>query len=762
MTAILARRRAVLGLVPVALTVALIAGSCTYQTRDLRVSLPTTAQSSFIYDADGRLITTFRGEQHRRNLETIDEVPRILQDAVVAIEDERFWQHQGVDVRALLRAARSNISVDGVLQGGSTITQQYVGRAFLDRTEITVSRKIEEIALALQLERAYSKEFILLQYLNTVNFGEGAYGVLTAAREYFDKDLDELTLAEAALLAGLIQAPSARNPYENRESAIRRREAVLERMLANDWISEREFRQARTEPLRLAPRVATLEEEYEYGYFVEEVRQWILTDPRFGATPDDRVRLLFEGGLHIHTTLRPDVQHAAESALTAILPWEGGPSAAIVVIRNDTGHVEAMVGGRDFFGDSASARFNLATQGGRQAGSGFKPFVLAAALEQGIQISALYPAPSEIELPIPGLEETWEVSNFSETGAGGLMTLREALVRSINTVYAQLMEDVTPDAGVAMAQRLGVASPLQPVLAAVLGSEDVTVLDMAAAYSTFARRGIYIPPTMVTRVTHLDGTLLYEHEPNSTRVLNSRIADEMTDVMTEVVHTGTGRRAAVEGRQVAGKTGTAENFVDAGFTGYTPQYTTAVWVGFPDAQIPMEPPTTERDVTGGSYPAEIFALVMAAVHEGLRAESFPASVPTTTTTQYPQVVEVPSVIDLPLEEATDAIEEAYLDVRLSEVVRDDVEPGTVVNQIPRATELASGGSAVIIEVAVEPPEPDPADLEAVELPGETGGDPDAQDGEGLELEGFDSEGLEAEGGGGQPGGGGGGEAGGGQ
>ena len=762
MTAILARRRAVLGLVPVALAVALFAVSCTYQTRDLRVSLPTTAQSSFIYDADGRLITTFRGEQHRRNLETIDEVPRILQDAVVAIEDERFWQHQGVDVRALLRAARSNISVDGVLQGGSTITQQYVGRAFLDRTEITASRKIEEIALALQLERAYSKEFILLQYLNTVNFGEGAYGVLTASREYFDKDLEELTLAEAALLAGLIQAPSARNPYQNRESAIQRREAVLERMLANEWISAREFRQARTEPLRLAPRVATLEETYEYGYFVEEVRQWILTDARFGATPDERVRLLFEGGLHIHTTLRPAVQHAAERALTTILPWEGGPSAAIVVIRNDTGHVEAMVGGRDFFGDTASARFNLATQGGRQAGSGFKPFVLAAALEQGIQMSALYPAPSEIELPIPGLEENWEVSNFSATGAGGLMTLREALVRSINTVFAQLMEDVTPEAGVAMAGRLGVASPLQPVLAAVLGSEDVTVLDMAAAYSTFARRGIYIPPTMVTRVIRLDGTVLYEHEPNSTRVLNSRIADEMTGVMTEVVAAGTGGRAAVEGRQVAGKTGTAENFVDAGFTGYTPQYTTAVWVGFPDAQIPMEPPTTERDVTGGSYPAEIFQLVMAAVHEGLRAESFPTSAPTTTTTQYPPVVEVPSVIDLPLEEARDAIEEAYLDVRVSEVVRGDVEPGTVVNQIPRATELASGGSAVIIEVAVEPPEPDPADLEAVELPEETDGGPGPSDGEGLEAEEPEMEGGDQSGGDGQSGGGGTGEAGGGQ
>ena len=248
-------------------------------------------------------------------------------------------------------------------------------------------------------------------------------------------------------------------------------------------------------------------------------------------------------------------------------------------------------------------------------------------------------------------------------------------------------------------------------------------------------------------MTRLDGTVLYEHEPHSTRVLNSRIADELTDVMVEVVESGTGRRAQLEDRSVAGKTGTAENFVDAGFTGYTPQYTTAVWVGFPDAQIPMEPPTTERDVTGGSYPAEIFQLVMADIHRGLSARSFSSSVPTTTTTQYPPVVEVPSVIDLPLEEARDAIEEAYLDVRVSEVVRDDTEPGTVVNQIPRATELASGGSAVIIEVAVEPPEPDPADLAAVELPEETDGDPVTQDGGELEAEE-----LEAEGGGGQPGG----------
>jgi len=202
------------------------------------VELPRSAQSSFVLDTNGNLITTFRGEQDRSSAATIEEIPRILQDAVIAIEDERFWLHQGVDLRALLRAARSNIAPDGVFQGGSTITQQYVGQAFLDRSDRSVSRKIEEIALALQLERAYSKEFILLQYLNVVSFGEGAYGVVAAAKEYFDKIPAELTLAESALIAGLIQAPSALNPYVNREGAIDRRGVVLARMLTNGWITQ--------------------------------------------------------------------------------------------------------------------------------------------------------------------------------------------------------------------------------------------------------------------------------------------------------------------------------------------------------------------------------------------------------------------------------------------------------------------------------------------------------------------------------------------
>ncbi len=694
------------------LTAALLSVGCSWETRNLEVSPPPTAQSSFIYDTDGNLITIFRGEQNRLNAETLAEVPRILIDAIVAIEDERFWQHSGVDLRGIMRAARSNVVVGGELQGGSTITQQYVGQSFLDRTDRSVSRKLEEIAMALQFERSYSKEFILLQYMNAVNFGEGAYGIIAAAREYFDKDLDELTLAEAALLAGLIRAPSSSNPYNDRSAALSRRNDVLKRMLANEWITRKNYDIARTEPLRLAPRVETLDETYEAAYFVEEVRQWILGDPVFGDTPGERARLLFEGGLRIETTLDMRIQQAAEGALVNVLPWDQGPTAAIVVIENDTGHVRAIVGGRDFFGEDPSARFNLATQGGRQAGSGFKPFVLTAALEQGIQMSALYPAPSRISIPIPGQTQDWNVKGGA---GGGLVTLREGLVRSLNTVFAQLMEDVTPEVGVEMANRLGVASPLQPVLAAVLGSEDVSVMDMATAYSTLARRGVYIAPALVTRISGADGSLLYDHSIVANRVLDAHIADEMTDVMTEVIDSGTGSRAQLD-RPAAGKTGTAENFGDAGFTGYTPQYTTAVWVGFAQGQVPMEPPTTDIKVYGGTYPAQIWQATMAAIHEGVNPRPFPVSPSTTTTTQYPRRAVVPDLRELSPAEASALLDAAYLYAEFRELELPDATRPTVLNQSPLPGEEAAGGSTVLLEVAVPPSSDESAPEEQAEPP----------------------------------------------
>jgi len=684
------------------LALALIAAGCSWETKVLSVEAPPVALSSFIYDKDGNEITVFRGEQHRVNVESLDEVPRNLQNAIIAIEDERFWQHSGIDLRAILRAARSNLNEGGVSEGGSTITQQYVGLVFLDRTDQSASRKLEELNLAREFEQQYTKEFILTEYLNLVYFGEGAYGVRAAADEYFGKELTQLTISEAAIIAGLIQAPSTYNPYLNLDATVQRRRQVLDRMLTNGFITQKEYDQARTEPVNLAPRVQVLNTTYEAPYFVEEVRQWILSDPRFGATSEDRARLLFEGGLRIYTTVDMQLQQGAEAAIAEILPDPQGPAAAVVVIENDTGYVRALVGGRDFFSDDPSARFNLATQGGRQAGSAFKPLILAAALEQGMQLDTLYPAPEEITIPVVEIDQDWEVEGGP---GGGVVTLAEATIRSHNTVFAQLMEDIGPEAGVEMAARLGVDSPLQPVLSAVLGTNDVTVMDMATAFSTFARRGIKVAPSLVSHIIGPTGELLYERTLESERVLSVEIADQITDVLYQAVATGTGRRAQLPDIQAAGKTGTAEDFKDATFSGYTSDYTTSVWVGFPQGQIPMEPPTTAIEVFGGTYPAQIWQGVMLAAHstasEQEPVRGFPAPPVTTTTVVESLETAVPSVIGLTAADAERRVTDSLLQPYIFYVYDPAVtNPGGVVNaQAPKADTIIQADEYMSVQVA---------------------------------------------------------------
>ena len=697
-----------------AATLALLAAGCSWTTSALTVEPPPIALSSFIYDKDGEQITLFRGEQHRVNIEDLSEVPALLQNAVVAIEDERFWQHSGIDLRAILRAGLSNINQGGVSEGGSTITQQYVGLVFLDRTDQSASRKIEELALARQFEDQYTKEFILKEYLNLVYFGEGAYGVRAAADEYFNKTLAELTISEAAILAGLIQAPATYNPYDNLDAALLRRKQVLDRMLINNYISQKEYDQARTEPVRLAPRVEVLEATYDAPYFVEEVRQWILSNPRFGETRQDRVALLFEGGLHIHTTVDRQLQKRAEAAVANVLTDEvtsddpSGPTAAVILIENDTGYVRAMVGGQDFFGDDPSARFNLATQGGRQAGSAFKPLILAAALEQGIQMGAQYPAPEEIVIENPPLPDPWEV----EGGAnGGTVSLAEATIRSVNTVYAQLMEDVGAQAGVDMATRLGVESSLQPVLSAVLGTNDVTALDMANAFSTIARRGILVEPAFVSKVIGPGGEIIYEHSLESERVLAADVADQITDVLRQAVDTGTGRRAQLPGHEAAGKTGTAEDFRDATFSGFTSEYTASVWVGFPQGQIEMEPPNTPIEVYGGTYPALIWQGVMSAAHDetsgGAATRSLPRPPVTITTIPENQQTAVPDVAGLTEAAARQRVQESRLVPYATYFYAPDApdsQIGRVRTQAPEPDEIVDADGWVTIQIYTDLPE----------------------------------------------------------
>ena len=686
---------------------ALLAFSCTWKVKTLSVDPPQVARSTIIYDKNGDVITYFRGEQHRLVVQNLDEIPIILQNAVIAIEDERFWQHNGIDVRSIARAARSNISQGAILEGGSTITQQYVGLIFLDRTNQSTSRKVEEIALALQFERLYSKQFILREYLNVVYFGEGAYGIKAAAQEFFDKDLNEITIAESALLAGIIQAPTTFNPYFNQDRAIARRSDVLEKMLKQGLITQKEYDIARTEPLTLKPRVAVLDETYIAPYFVEEVRQWILRNLQFGETRAERVKLLFEGGLHIYTTLDPNFQKVAESAVRQTLPDIENLGSAVVVLENDTGFVRALIGGRDFFGDDPEARFNIATQGGRQAGSAMKPVVLAAAIEQGIDISTTYSAPPRIDIPIAGLPVNWEVKGGRDEP--GKISLYEGLVHSVNTVYAQLSQDVGPINSAAMGERLGIQTPLDPILSIVLGSEDVSPLDLASLYSTFARRGIKVEPSFVTRIANANGTLIYEHTLGGSRELDRNISDQVAGAMIDVVKRGTGTRARVPGITIAGKTGTSTNYADATFVGFSPQYTTSVWVGFPSAQIPMEPPLTPIRVTGGSYPAEIFQKTMSGL-ELDRTRTFVNVIDYTEpdaslTAVRPDFFRLSSVVGLSRKVAVTQIDAMGLVAGIKEELAvDDTDPNLnlVKIQSPGGFALVSSGDVVTLTIVVLP------------------------------------------------------------
>jgi penicillin-binding protein 1A len=684
-------------------------GACSYESRAVVPPAEEEIESSTLYAADGSLVYTFHAEENRKVI-PLEQIPRHVRDAVVAIEDERYYRHSGVDVRAVLRAARTNAAAGDIEQGGSTITQQYVKQEILRDDAQTLSRKVQEAALAVQLERDYSKDRILELYLNAIYFGNGAYGIEAAAHQYFGKPAGELTLAEGALLAGLIQRPGATDPFEAPEVALARRQLVLDRMLANDFIDEPEWTWAHHSPVELASSLVPAAERYQAAYFVEEVKQWILDDPRFGATAKERRDLLFGGGLRIHTTVDLEAQAKAEAAVQAILPDAAGPDASLVSIEAATGYVRAMVGGRDFFGTSNIAKLNLATQGPRQAGSSFKPLVLAAALTQGIDPLTRISAPACLTVPMENAP-AYRPCNYGG-GGGGTVTIAEGTVRSYNTLYVQLMQRVGPEAAMDMAARLGIRTPLRPVLSAVLGSNEVTAMDMAGAYSTLANRGLRVSPVLVTRISRADGTVLFSHEHRQTKVLEAGVVDTVTSILEQAVERGTGTRAQLD-RPVAGKTGTTNDNKDAWFAGYTAELTTAVWVGFPEVGadqkvIPMRPPNTPISVTGGSYPAEIWRHFMDAVLTGRPAVPFPEATTTTTTRPYvappPRPVQgppvaVPDVLGLSAEDATTRLREAGFRVAIAPLPAGAATPDTVATQSPRSGGTAPRGSLVTIEVA---------------------------------------------------------------
>lgn len=543
------------------------------------------------YASDGSLIATFSLSPKSRYIR-LKEMPSHLSQAVLSIEDRRFYRHRGVDLRAIFRSAWANLRGQKIAEGGSTITQQYVKNHFLT-PERSFSRKIREIILAYRLEQQYSKDQILEDYLNTIYFGGNYYGVEAAAQGYFGKSATRLTLSESAMLAGIIRSPSNYYPYTHQAAARQRRNTVIKKMAELGHISQAEALKVIKEPLRLKGLEKT---KTKYPYFVDYVQHELIE--RFGQ---DRV---FKEGLEVYTTLDIQKQKLADQAVRQFLDQPGDPAVALVAIDPRKGEVEAIACSTDF----DKLQFNLATKGKRQPGSAFKTFVLAAALEQGILPDQLFESsPIDIQLP---QGEVWRVDNYVEGSGGSPMTLRDATIYSVNTVFARLMMMVKPENVVMIAKRMGITTQLSSNPAIALGglTTGVSPLEMASAYGTLANLGVHHEPTPFRQIVDRQGKIIWQNNPEGREVIDPAIAVAVTQILEGVIKLGTGTAANI-GRPAAGKTGTSQEHRDAWFIGYTPELVTSVWVGYPQGQIAMTNVHGIK-VTGGTFPARIWAFFM--------------------------------------------------------------------------------------------------------------------------------------------------------
>jgi penicillin-binding protein 1A len=570
-------------------------------------------QTGHIYAADGSLLADLHGPINRQSI-PLAQMSTPLKQAVLAAEDGSFYKHKALDFGALMRAAFKDLLAGRWVEGGSTITQQYVKLNYLGQQR-TFGRKVQEARVAYQMERRLPKDQILELYLNTVYFGRGAYGVQAAALTFYGKNASELDALQASLLAGVIQSPSVYNPDVNPNNAEARRQYVVGRMEALGFVNTQQAAALRTNRPKLTPPPVPNTVAYKYPWFVDTVRSYLFQ--RYGEA------LVLGGGLNVQTTLDPHQQDLADQAVAKGLPNSVDPYAATVSVDPKTGYVTSMVGGRD----NGTEKFNLATQGRRQPGSAMKPFVLIAALEHGISPLTVYNGPPQICLA--GWLPTCQVSTF-ENESFGSITLETATIFSVNTVYAQLIMQVGPQNVVNVANRMGIPGPawLLPTIAGcrpagapgctahltaepslALGSNDVSPLEMASAYATLANHGVYHEPKFVSKVTNGSGDVL-ESGPNPAKqAVDPNIVTQVNRILNEVVTMGTGTAANL-GRPEAGKTGTASDYRNAWFVGYTPELATAVWVGYRDANQPLLNVEGVPKMAGGTIPAKIWAMYM--------------------------------------------------------------------------------------------------------------------------------------------------------
>ncbi|WP_418293174.1 transglycosylase domain-containing protein [Megasphaera sp.] len=547
------------------------------------------AVSSQVFDSHGRLITTLHSDQNRLPID-INKVPQNLQNAFIAAEDNRFYEHIGIDPIGIFRAIFANLTNRGIAQGGSTITQQLAKNAFLSQ-EQTLKRKIQEAMLALEIEHKYSKKEILEMYMNQIYFGQGAYGIQTAAKTYFNKDVNELTLTQCAMLAGLPKSPNYYSPFNNLNEAKKRKNVVLDQMVKYGYVSAAEAEDAKNQDLGLSKSHQSKEAD-EYASFIDYVSQQVAK--KYG---DDA---LYKEGLKIYTTMDVDKQHAAVRAMRNLpnnYTDENGltqPQAAIVSIDPKTGHILAMVGGR------GQDSFNRASMAVRQPGSAFKPFVYLTALQHDM-------TPDTTMNDQPVTYGSWSPKNAGGSYSG-TMTLSDALAHSVNTIAVQLADQVGTKNIIANAKKMGITTldAKDDNLAMALGglTKGVTPLEMASAYGTFANKGVHVKPTAIVKILDRNGNVLedastLEKEETKTRVMSEREAYEMTTMLEGVIDHGTGTAAAI-GRPAAGKTGTTDDNKDAWFVGYTPDIVTAVWIGDDTGSHSL------GEIYGGTIPAEIW------------------------------------------------------------------------------------------------------------------------------------------------------------
>lgn len=707
------------------------------------LSFPDLSQVSRVYASGGELLAELHDGRVSEPI-PFAQIPDRVVDAILAAEDKDFYEHEGVNFQAIASAALDNLLFDQT-RGGSTITQQVVKNNFVG-DELTIRRKITEAFVAAEVERRFSKDEILEFYLNSVYFGAGAYGIKAAAREFYGKTLPQLTVAEAATLAVLVRNPSLYNPRRFPDNVLDRRDRVIEEMFQSGWITELERDRDLKKPLGVIDHTPF---KGQADHVVAEVRRQLLDLDRkefdfLGTTKEERKRAVFGcpaddtscrggGGLTIRTTIDLPMQKAANAILGDWLPFPDpdanlalcerlagplrldttekiqeyaavhscAPTGAIAAVENRTGQVVVMASGLPF----DQSQFDLAVQGKRNPGSSMKPFTLVAALENGVTLGSYYNGGSPIDIqcgsPCSSLGDIWRVSNAGG-GGYGYVSLAQATSSSVNTVYAQLSQQIGPEKIVEVAHRMGIESELRPTLSLTLGTSEVSPLEIASAYSNFATNGLHAHSYLVSQITDRTGRAVYTHKLQQDQVGNPAIFAAARDPLTKVpTSAGTASRANI-GVPQGGKTGTHQDYRDAWYVGFTPNYSAAVWIGYEADQIPLTNLTVRGEpiarIFGGTVPAPIWAEFMTALLEGKDPGVFPEDPLGVDQFFVTPVSIVPALVGLTVDQARQLALESRVLLSIFEVP--SLEPaGVVLSQFVAPGESIPQGKPVLIGVS---------------------------------------------------------------